>query len=73
MRLIKVDVLEIHEFANAESAPPYAILSHTWGAQECSLQMMGILEIRSQEGYQKIRSCCEQAQKDGLQWAWVDT
>jgi hypothetical protein len=28
---------------------------------------------RDKAGFQKIQKCCEQAQKDGLQYPWVDT
>lgn len=37
MRLINVDTLEL-EFFEEDSAPKYAILSHTWGDEETSLQ-----------------------------------
>ena len=30
-------------------------------------------EICQRDGYQKILQSCEQAQKDGYEWLWVDT
>ncbi|PMD31841.1 HET-domain-containing protein, partial [Hyaloscypha variabilis F] len=53
--------------------PAFAILSHTWGDQECSLQNIDDPEGKSRTGYMKINNCCEQALKDGLEWAWIDT
>ncbi|KAK5634087.1 hypothetical protein RRF57_009801 [Xylaria bambusicola] len=47
----------------------YAILSHTWGAEEiCKKKTYG-----KKAGYNKIRFCGEQARRDGLQYFWVDT
>jgi len=73
MRLIKADTIQTHEFPDVDNAPAYAILSHTWGDQECTLQDMKDPTVKSRTGYIKIKACCEQALKDGLQWAWVDT
>ncbi|KAH7406437.1 hypothetical protein DE146DRAFT_607355 [Phaeosphaeria sp. MPI-PUGE-AT-0046c] len=76
MRLIKATTLEIEEFLSEDKVPPFAILSHTWEEDECTLQQMQNAEtnmVTKRKGYQKIRQCCEQALEDGLQWAWVDT
>ncbi|KAG9242985.1 heterokaryon incompatibility protein-domain-containing protein, partial [Calycina marina] len=73
MRLIDVRKLEVKEFLNEDHVPPYAILSHTWGADECTLQAMKDADIGARAGYPKIKRCCEQAKEDGLDWAWVDT
>ncbi|KAF2822641.1 HET-domain-containing protein [Ophiobolus disseminans] len=76
MRLINATTLKIHEFLNEEKIEPYAILSHTWGNEECTLQQMehpDTFLVTRREGYNKILLCCKQALKDGLQWAWVDT
>lgn len=53
--------------------PPYAILSHTWGREEVSLQDLAQPEVSRKEGFKKIRYCCEQSLKDNLEFAWVDT
>jgi hypothetical protein len=63
-------------FTADEDIPPYAILSHTWGEEEVSLQdwkAMSSFDINLKRGYSKIKRCCEQAQHDDLEWAWVDT
>ncbi|KAI6043941.1 heterokaryon incompatibility protein-domain-containing protein [Pisolithus marmoratus] len=65
----------------------YAILSHCWGVakegeKEVTFQEMEQFvamnegkrsEIRGRTGYKKIIDTCRQAQKDGLEWVWVDT
>ena len=79
MRLIHVESLTLHEFAGASSAPPYAILSHTWGELQ---QEDSYLDLQSHEnhetaqqksGFVKIAYTCLQAKEDGLEYAWVDT
>ncbi|KAJ2985777.1 hypothetical protein NUW58_g5354 [Xylaria curta] len=74
MRLINTTTLEIHE-SPGDSTVDYAILSHTWNEEECTFQDMSRpnAAIRKRKGYVKIESCCKQAVKDGLSWAWVDT
>ncbi|KAI6041046.1 hypothetical protein EDC04DRAFT_2893445 [Pisolithus marmoratus] len=65
----------------------YAILSHCWGVekegeQEVLFEDMKQLlimrdkerkEIRGRTGYKKIVQTCRRAQKDGLEWVWIDT
>jgi hypothetical protein len=55
--------------------PPYAILSHTWGAdaEEVTFADLAKGEGKHKHGYKKIRFCGEQAQQDRLQHFWVDT
>jgi hypothetical protein len=74
MRLINTDTLELKDFL-VEEIPPYAILSHTWGASEdeVSCQDWKTPQRKSKEGFRKIEYCCFQARSDGLHWAWVDT
>jgi hypothetical protein len=55
--------------------PPYAILSHTWGADHDEITF-GDLEDglgKSKAGYTKLQFCGEQARKDDLEYFWVDT
>ncbi|KAH7066333.1 heterokaryon incompatibility protein-domain-containing protein [Paraphoma chrysanthemicola] len=76
MRLLETTTLSVHEFLNEAQIPPYAILSHTWEEEECTLQQMqtlGQLELSKRKGYKKIQLCCNQALHDGFDWAWVDT
>ena len=58
-----------------EAIPPYAILSHTWGADhdEVTFNDLQNGSGKSKAGYAKIQFCVEQAKKDGLQYFWVDT
>jgi hypothetical protein len=55
--------------------PPYAILSHTWGAVNEEVTFRDMIEGtgKSKYGYRKIIFCGEQARRDGLQYFWVDT
>lgn len=77
MRLIHTKTFELREFVLDVSRiefPRYAILSHTWGEQEVTFQDFQDLEqAQKKAGFNKILQCCDQAWKDGLEWAWVDT
>ncbi|OCK73542.1 HET-domain-containing protein [Lepidopterella palustris CBS 459.81] len=58
-----------------ETIPPYAILSHTWGAdaEEVTFEDMTNGTGKDKPGYEKIRFCGEQAGEDDLQYFWIDT
>jgi hypothetical protein len=58
-----------------DNIPPYAILSHTWGAdaEEVTFRDLCSDPSKIKSGYKKIRFCGEQARRDGLQYFWVDT
>jgi hypothetical protein len=60
-----------------KSIPPYAILSHTWGAdyEEITLQELeaGPGGIEDRPGYKKLQFCGAQAANDGIRYFWVDT
>ncbi|KAK9426700.1 putative Heterokaryon incompatibility domain-containing protein [Seiridium unicorne] len=67
----------------------YAILSHTWGAEEVVFQEWEQLfpsgaikgqcphvrhaRIKNKAGYHKVMQACEQAKRDGIRWLWCDT
>jgi hypothetical protein len=55
--------------------PPYAILSHTWGADNEEVTYKNLAEGTGKEkiGYRKIQLCGKQATRDRLQYFWVDT
>ncbi|KAI4910125.1 hypothetical protein J4E90_007556 [Alternaria incomplexa] len=72
MRLLNVNTRKLEEFFG-DSIPPYAILSHTWGKEEVSLQDLSREGHQQKQGYGKIEGCCQQAIKDRLLWVWVDT
>jgi hypothetical protein len=68
------DTYTITKFTG-DKIPPYAILSHTWEAdnQEVTFQDLVNGVGQSKTGYRKIRFCGVQAQRDGLQYFWVDS
>ena len=78
MHLLKYDEdgrLTIPSFEDG-AIPPYAILSHTWGADAEEVTFADLAEGgggKHKPGYKKIRFCGAQAQQDGLQYFWVDT
>lgn len=54
--------------------PPYAILSHTWDAdQEVIYSELVSGTGKDKTGYAKIRFCVDRAADDGLEYSWVDT
>ncbi|KAF2688290.1 hypothetical protein K458DRAFT_384473 [Lentithecium fluviatile CBS 122367] len=60
---------------NDEAIPPYAILSHIWGAdtEEVTFEDLTNDTGKDKPGYVKIRFCGEQARLDGLQYFWIDS
>lgn len=73
MWLINTGTLE-RQFFLLPSLPPYAILSHTWGDEECSFeQWTGASLNDTGRGYTKIRRFCDKARSEGWSFAWVDT
>ncbi|KAI2639152.1 HET-domain-containing protein [Hypomontagnella submonticulosa] len=72
MRLLHVHTRELEEY-NGKTTPPYAILSHTWGAREVNFQDISKPDHKSYKAYAKIEGCCQQAIKDGLSYVWIDT
>jgi hypothetical protein len=77
MHLINVVSFELETFLEGK-APPYAILSHTWGApdEEISyhdLRRNNLDGDKQGHGMKKLRGCCEQAKKDGIDYVWIDT
>jgi ankyrin repeat protein len=77
MRLLYVNVdgsLTLTTFVGNQ-IPSYAILSHTWEAnnQEVTFQDVEKGLGSSKPGYRKIQFCGAQAQKDDLEYFWVDS
>ena len=75
MRLINTTTLKLTDQLTDEQVPPYAILSHCWGAKEVSLQefIASSAEDKTETKFEKIQECCELARQRGLGHAWVDT
>lgn len=64
----------MNEDLDEDQVPPYAILSHTWEAdQEVTFEDLNRMGMRSKNGYKKLRFCREQVERDGLQHFWVDS
>ena len=57
-----------------DTIPPYAILSHTWGAdaEEVTFEDITNGTGKDKPGYEKIRFCGEQARIDVLQPRTID-
>lgn len=74
MWLINTLTLKLHLFHGCPT-DTYAILSHTWGTtdEEPTFQEFQNGQATSKPGYDKIESCCKQARKEAIEWAWVDT
>ena len=54
--------------------PQYAILSHTWShGHEVEYNDLIAGGEQKKLGYTKMKFCVDQAQKDGLQYCWIDT
>ena len=75
MRLLNIATLAFEEFSYGE-VPEYAILSHTWGADEVLYH--DILNATSdhlprKKGFRKIQMCCQRARDDDFEWIWIDT
>ena len=76
MRLINNATLELESFMDSTQIPPYAILSHTWGDGEVTLQDFTSENreaARRLAGFAKIELVCHQALKDEFPYSWVDT
>lgn len=77
MRLLHMDdgKFSLTEFYSNE--PPYAVLSHTWGADDQEVTYKDVTEgqitNREKSGYTKLRFCAEQAFTDDLNYFWIDT
>lgn len=75
MRLLNTSTLKLEQF-DESIVPDYAILSHTWDADEITfkeLQSSSQDELRTRKGYEKISFTTLQALQDGLEYVWIDT
>lgn len=73
MRLLNAKTLQLDEFFD-EDIPAYAILSHTWAEKkEVTFQDICGPTREKEPGFTKIKGCCAQTIKDGLEWVWIDT
>lgn len=61
---------------NPRKPPPYAILSHRWGADDDEIILRDIEQGTAERragGYKKLQFCAAQAARDDLHYFWVDT
>jgi hypothetical protein len=77
MRLLKVNAdggLRLCRFTGS-NIPSYAILSHTWEADEQEVSFQDIMNGagHTKTGYKKLRFCKDRVQKDGLSYFWIDS
>ena len=77
MRLLRLNGCEPPALTDDlhDDIPPYAILSHTWGADqdEVTLEALRDGSGKRKPGYAKIEFCEQQARKDKLEYVWLDT
>ena len=78
MRLLerKPDGNLVFRESTDNDVPAYAILSHTWLAnnnEEVSFQDIEAGTGKSKTGWKKIQFCADKAAADGLRYFWIDT
>lgn len=74
MRLINTETLVAKDFIGSQ-IPKYAILSHTWEANEATFAGLNSRSLFNggEAGALKVKWACFLAQKDGFEYTWVDT
>ncbi len=73
MRLLNTKTFELEYFE--VTLDSYAILSHTWGDNEvehCEYRDTPV-SMRGTDRHQKVHYLCQQAARDNLDYAWIDT
>ena len=73
MWLINAHSYRLEWFSDSDKAPPYAVLSHTWGDDELTFQDIQDPAAPEKPTFAKVRVTCAQALADELGYAWVDT
>jgi hypothetical protein len=63
------------DFLDRDPIPPYAALSHTWWQEEQEVTYDDLCNDRGRDkaGYKKVQFGAQQANRDGLQYFWMDT
>ncbi|CRK36411.1 hypothetical protein BN1723_015079 [Verticillium longisporum] len=72
MRLLNVKTRKLERFFD-ESNPDHAILSHTWGAEEVTLQDLENPDHVQKKGWTKVDGTCTLAAKENIDYIWIDT
>lgn len=82
MRLLRLDPVKrtwVLEDFSGPRVPFYAVFSHTWGSDEEEVKFEDLVngqqtyDSTSKSGFEKLRFCHAQAEKDGLLYFWIDT
>ncbi|KAI0692862.1 heterokaryon incompatibility protein-domain-containing protein [Cerioporus squamosus] len=82
MWLLSTERAELHFFPSPQDVEGgYAILSHVWDKNEQTYQDLQMLQRRCRRtrknprdfAREKIRRCCELAERHGYHWVWIDT
>lgn len=71
MRLLHTGSVELKDFM-PNAIPEYAILSHTWGDEEVTLQDIERKNYESKKGFAKLKGVCALAARDKYDWIWID-
>jgi Heterokaryon incompatibility protein (HET) len=73
MRLLNIETLELKVFLG-KNIPEYAILSHTWEADEVLyLDFVQGVAKQKKRGYEKILRACSTAKANKFRYIWIDT
>jgi hypothetical protein len=74
MRLLHVQNIQLKSFETSD-APPFAILSHTWGENEVTFQDLtsAAAPFPRRGGWAKILGACRKARAARFEWIWIDT
>lgn len=85
MRLLRTDTLAIEDFFDGE-VPPYAILSHTWEAEEVTFGDVRSLALShpnglnsshahvvGKKGFAKLKGAAGFARQNSHKYIWIDT
>ncbi|KAF4458650.1 P-loop containing nucleoside triphosphate hydrolase [Fusarium albosuccineum] len=71
--LAQSELTAFEEF-HGSKLPKYAILSHTWGYDEVTIQEWSDpTSVSHKSGFKKIIATCQQAKMNDYSYAWVDT
>jgi hypothetical protein len=72
MRLINTRTLKLELFYSYD-LPKYAVLSHTWGAEEVTFTQLMDGSGPDQVGFGKVTAVCQLALENHLEYVWIDT
>jgi hypothetical protein len=78
MRLLSTNAdgsFSLTQFMRKNDIPSYAILSHTWEADDQEVVYRDLINNlgRNKNGYRKMQFCSERAKRDGLKYFWIDS